>query len=140
MQEGVQENMKRHCNKHKSLTSVYFSKRFTKKEDNNHAQQLGKFDMLVPNILQSITMRGSSTLRYYVILESNPEQSKVWKDDKNEINENGDDIGKDHVTSISGPQVTSINVTPSSPGTYSSYKLLARLQHDAYMIKTQDAK
>ena len=53
MQEGVQENMKDHCNKHKSLTSVYFLKRFTKKEDNNHAQQLGKFDMLVPNILQS---------------------------------------------------------------------------------------
>jgi len=69
-----------------------------------------------------------------MILESNPEQSKVWKDEKNEINENGDDIGKDHVPSISGPQVTSINVTPSSPGIYSSYKLLARFQHnDAYM-------
>ena len=86
-------------------------------------------------------MRGSSTLRYYMILESNPEESNVWMDEKNEINENGDDIGKDHVPSISVPQVTSINVTPSSPGTYSSYKLLARFQHQiAYMIKTQDAK
>ena len=54
-----------------------------------------------------------------MILESNPEQSKVSKEEKCEINENGDDIGKDPLPSISGPQVTSINVTPSSPGTYS---------------------
>ena len=122
MQEGDQENVKLHCNKHKSFTSVYFSKRFTKKEDSSHAKQLGKIDILVPNILQTITIRfrGSSTLKYYMILESNPEQSKVCKDEKSEINENGDDIGKDPLPSISGPQVTSINVTPSSPGTYSS--------------------
>ena len=55
-----------------------------------------------------------------MILESNFEQSKVFKDEKSEINENGDDMGKDPLPSISGPQVTSINVTPSSPGTYSS--------------------
>ena len=86
------------------------------------------------------TILCSSTLKYHIILELRPDQSKVCKDEKNEINENGDDIGKDHVTSISVPQVTSINVTPSSPGIYSSYKLLARFQHNAYMIKTQDAK
>ena len=122
MQEGDQENVKLHCNKHKRFTSVYFSKRFTKKEDSSHAEQLGKIDILVPNILQTITIRfrGSSTLKYYMILESNPEQSKVCKDEKSEINENGDDIGKDPLPSISDPQVTSINVTPSSPGTYSS--------------------
>ena len=55
-----------------------------------------------------------------MVLESNPEQSKVCKDEKSGINENGDDIGKDPLPSISVPQVTSINVTPSSPGTYSS--------------------
>ena len=54
MQEGDQENVKLHCNKHKSFTSVYFSKRFTKKEDSSHAKQLGKIDILVPNILQTI--------------------------------------------------------------------------------------
>ena len=64
--------------------------------------------------------RESSILKYYMILESNPEQSKVCKDEKSEINENGDGIGKDPLPSISGPQVTSINVTPSSPGTYLS--------------------
>ena len=53
MQEGDQENVKLHCNKHKSFTSVYFSKRFTKKEDSSHAKQLGKIDILVPNILQT---------------------------------------------------------------------------------------
>ena len=53
MQEGDQENVKLHCNKHKS-TTVYFSKRFTKKEDSSHAKQLGKIDILVPNILQTI--------------------------------------------------------------------------------------
>ena len=54
MQEGDQENVKRHCNKHKSFTSVYFSKWFTKNEDSSHAKKLGKFDILVPNILQTI--------------------------------------------------------------------------------------
>ena len=54
MQEGDQENVKLHCNKHKSFTSVYFSKRFTKKEDSSHAKQLGKIDILFPNILQTI--------------------------------------------------------------------------------------
>ena len=53
MQEGDQENVKRHCNNQKSFTSVYFSKRFAKKEDSSHAKQLGKFDILVPNILQT---------------------------------------------------------------------------------------
>ena len=55
-----------------------------------------------------------------MILESNPEQSKICKDENSEINENREDIGKDPLPSISDPQVTSINVTPSSPGTYSS--------------------
>ena len=123
VQEGDQENVKRHCNKQKSFISVYFSKRFSKKEDSSHAKQLSKFDILVPNILQIVQttrFRENSTLKYYMILESNPEQSKVSKEEKCEINENGDDIGKDPLPSISGPPVTSINVTPSSPGTYSS--------------------
>ena len=54
MQERDQENVKRHCNEHKSFTSVYFSKRFSKKEDSSHAKHLGKFDVLVPNIFQII--------------------------------------------------------------------------------------
>ena len=53
-EEGDQENMKHHCNKHKSLTSVHFFKLFTKKEESNHAKQFGKFNVLVSNILQSI--------------------------------------------------------------------------------------
>lgn len=64
------------------------------------------------------TILCSSTLKYHIILELRPDQSKVCKDEKNEINENGDDIGKDPVISISSTQVASINVTPSSPGTY----------------------
>ena len=68
MQEEDQENEKRNCNRHKSLTSVYFSKLFSKKEDSNHDKQFGKLNMLVSNILQSIIrFHGSSTLKYYMI-------------------------------------------------------------------------
>ena len=53
MQDGDQENVMRHCNRHKSLTSVYFSKLFSKKEDSNHDKQFGKLNLLVSNFLQS---------------------------------------------------------------------------------------
>ena len=69
MQEGDQENVKLHCNKHKSFTSVYFSKRFTKKEDSSHAKQLGKIDILVPNILQTKNHKISRKLNIEILYD-----------------------------------------------------------------------
>ena len=69
MQEGDQENVKLHCNKHKSFTSVYFSKRFTKKEDSSHAKQLGKIDILVPNILQTKNYEISRKLNIEILYD-----------------------------------------------------------------------
>ena len=52
IQEGDREKIKPHCNKHKCLSSVYFSKRFSKKEDNSCTKQLGKFHILGSNLHQ----------------------------------------------------------------------------------------
>ena len=69
MQEGDQENEKRNCNRHKSLTSVYFSKLFSKKEDSNHDKQFGKLNMLVSNILQSKKYKISRQLNIEILYD-----------------------------------------------------------------------
>ena len=63
IQEGDREKIKPHCNKHKCLSSVYFSKRFSKKEDNSCTKQLGKFHILGSNLHQC----NFKTKRYYTV-------------------------------------------------------------------------